>query len=408
MAAEPPKPKDTLSLAEARRVALAAQGLAGARPAGRSRWPSVAATIDRLGFLQIDSVNVLVRSHYLPLFSRLGDYDRAALDRHGFTHGRHRTLFEYWAHEACLLPLSFHPLLRWRMARAARYETGTAARAAEHRKREKYYREVLKEIEQRGPLAASDLEDPGKRAGPWWGWTKGKGALERLFWTGEVTSAGRRGFERVYDLTERVIPAEILALPTPSERDAIRALALAGARALGIGTELDVRDYFRLPPQETRRALAELVEEGALVPVMVAGWAKPAYLAAGAEMPRRATASALLSPFDPLVFFRPRAERLFGFHYRIEIYTPQPKRKYGYYVLPFLHRGQLAARLDLKAERAEGFLSVGGSHAEAGADHHGLSADVAAELRLMAQWLGLGDVRVAANGDLARALARHF
>ncbi|HVZ13324.1 MAG TPA: crosslink repair DNA glycosylase YcaQ family protein [Bauldia sp.] len=408
MAAELPPPKDILSLAEARRVALAAQDFAGAKPAGRSRWPGVAATIDRLGFLQIDSVNVLVRSHYLPVFSRLGDYDRAALDRHGFTHGRHRTLFEYWAHEACLLPLAYHPLLRWRMARAARYETSTPARAAEHRAREKYYRQVLREIERRGPLAASELEDPGKRSGPWWGWTKGKGALERLFWTGEVTSAGRRGFERVYDLTERVIPAEVLALPTPGEREAIRALALAGARALGIGTELDIRDYFRLPPQETRRAIAELVEEGAIRPVTVDGWDKPAYLAAGADMPRRVTASALLSPFDPLVFFRPRAERLFGFHYRIEIYTPQPQRKYGYYVLPFLHRGRLAARLDLKAERGAGILAVRGSHAEAGADHHGLATDVASELRLMAGWLGLGEVRVSPNGDLARALARHF
>jgi len=390
--------RTSLSLAEARRIALAAQGFDGASRDGRSRWPSVAATVDRMGFLQIDSVNVLVRSHYLPVFSRLGDYDRATLDRHGFTHTTHRTLFEYWAHEACLLPLRFHPLLRWRMARAA------AAKRADRA----YIARVKREVAERGPVAASDLEDPGERSGPWWGWRKGKAALEHLFRTGEVTSAGRRGFERIYDLTERVLPAATLALPTPAEPDAMRQLALAGAEALGVATAMDIRDYFRLPPKEAARAIAELVEEGAIVPVTVEGWDKTAYLTRDAAQPRRLAASALLSPFDPVVFFRPRAERLFGFHYRIEIYTPEPKRKFGYYVLPYLHRGMLVARIDLKAERGEGVLAARAAHIEAGVDAADVAEGLAAELRRMATWLGLEQVRVSPTGNLSAALMRHF
>jgi uncharacterized protein len=409
MPATLPLPKASLTNAEARRIGLAAQGFGRRKTAGRSPWPAIAATIVDIGFLQLDSVNVLVRSHYLPVFSRIGDYDRAALDRHGFEGGKHRAMFEYWAHEASLLPLQVQPLLRWRMARAKRYIGSTPARAEAHRHQRAYYRAILREVERRGPIAASDLEDPGERSGPWWGWHRGKGALERLFHTGEVTSAGRRGgFERVYDLTERVIPSDILALPTPLERDAIRELAAAGARAFGVATELDIRDYFRLPVAEARQAIAELVEEGALVPVSVDGWDKPAYLAAGAEAPRRIAATALLSPFDPLVWFRPRTERLFDFHYRIEIYTPQTKRKFGYYVLPFLHQGRLKARVDLKAEREAGVLAVRGAHVERGADRDGLAPALAAELGRMAKWLGLGSVRIDRNGDLAESLAKHF
>ncbi|MEJ0012380.1 MAG: crosslink repair DNA glycosylase YcaQ family protein [Bauldia sp.] len=409
MPADLPPPKTSLTADEARRIALAAQGFAHRKTAGRSPWPAVAATIDRLGLLQLDSVNVLVRSHYLPVFSRLGDYDRAALDKRGFASGKERTLFEYWAHEASLLPLRLQPLLRWRMDRARRLVDHTPARAKAHRELRAYYRAILKEVAARGPIAASELQDPGERSGPWWGWHKGKGALERLFHTGEVTSAGRRGgFERVYDLPERVIPADILAVPTPSERDAIRELALMGARAFGVATEADIRDYFRLPIPEARKALAELAEEGALIPAAVEAWDKPAYLAADAETPARVTASALLSPFDPLVWFRPRTERVFDFHYRIEIYTPQAKRRFGYYVLPFLHRGRLRARVDLKAERDSGTLAVRGAHAEAGADRDAIAPDLAAELRRMAAWLGLAEIRVSPNGDLAAALAKHL
>jgi uncharacterized protein YcaQ len=409
MPATPHKPAASLTADEARRIALAAQGFGRKPTAGRSPWSVVSGAIDTIGFLQLDSVNVLVRSHYLPAFSRVGDYDRGALDRHGFALGKPHTLFEYWAHEACLLPFHFQPLLRWRMDRARRLQGHTEARAKHHRELRAYYRAILKEVERRGPIAASELEDPGERSGPWWGWHKGKGALERLFHTGEVTSAGRRGgFERVYDVPERVIPSDVLSRPTPSEPDAIRELALFGARAFGIATETDIRDYFRLPIPECRRAIAELVEEGKLIPAAVQGWDKPAYLGPGAARPARGTATALLSPFDPLVWFRPRTERIFGFHYRIEIYTPQAKRKYGYYVLPFLHRGRLKARIDLKADREAGVLAVRGSHGEDGVDHDGLAPDLAGELRRMANWLGLEDVRVHQSGDLAGALASYL
>jgi uncharacterized protein YcaQ len=315
MPAQPHKPEISLTADEARRIALAAQGFARRLTAGRSPWGVVSDVVDRMGFLQLDSVNVLVRSHYLPIFARIGDYDRAAIDRRGFALGTPHAMFEYWAHEASLLPLRFQPLLRWRMERARRLQGHTEERAKHHREMRAYYRAILKEVERRGPIAASELEDPGERSGPWWGWHRGKGALERLFHTGQITSAGRRGgFERVYDVPGRVIPADVLALPTPSERDAIRALAAFGAGALGIATEADIRDYFRLPIPECRAAIAELVEEGTLVPATVDGWDKPAYLAAGAATPARLTATALLSPFDPLVCFRPRTERIFDVH----------------------------------------------------------------------------------------------
>ena len=398
MPAADQKSAASLTLNEARRVALAAQGFA--RPtAGRSPWRNVEAAIERMALLQLDSVNVLVRSHYLPVFSRLGDYDRAAIDRQGFAGGASRRLFETWAHEASLLPVRFEPLLRWRMERA-QHRKGWQVRGGR-----RYLDKVLAEIGARGALAASELEDPGKRTGHWWGWHKGKAALEHLLRTGEVTAAGRRGFERLYDLTERVLPPEILATPTPAEHDAIRALALAGARALGVGTETDIRDYFRLPVGEARRAIDELVEVGVLIPITVAGWDKVAYLHADAARPTRSTPTALLSPFDPLVWFRPRTERLFGFHYRLELYTPQSKRKYGYYVLPFLHAGRLSARFDLKAMREAGCLEVRAAYAEKGVDAPEVARAAAAELRRLAAWLGLGDVRVLPRGDLAGPLA---
>lgn len=409
MPATLPPPKVSLTNAEARRIALAAQGFGRRKTAGRSGYATIASAIDDMALLQLDSVNVLIRSHYLPVFSRIGDYDRAALDRRGFQNGARRQFFEYWAHEASLLPLRFHPLMRWRMDRARRLIGYTPALAEEHRKARAYYRAVLKEVERHGPMAASDLEDPGERSGPWWGWHKGKGALEHLFSTGEITSAGRRGgFERVYDLTERVIPPEVMAMPTPHEADAIRELADAGARAFGVATEMDIRDYFRLPVLEARKAVGELVEEGRLTPVSVDGWDKPAYLASGAAAPRRLAATALLSPFDPLVWFGPRTERLFDFHYRIEIYTPQAKRRFGYYVLPFLHNGKLSARVDLKAQREEGILEVRAAHLEPRGDRHRLAPDLAVELERLAKWLGLGAVRVLPRGDLAEALGRRF
>lgn len=401
--------RDVLTAEEARRIALAAQGFGGRRNAELSSWRQVAPAIRRMGLLQLDSVNVLVRSHYLPTYSRIGAYDRAALDARAFAGGRKRAMFEYWAHEASLLPLDLHPWMRWRMRRAAAgigIYSGIAKFATENRD---YVRAVVDEIGRRGPLAASELDDPGTRSGPWWGWHKGKTALEYLFWAGEVTTGQRRGFERVYDLPERVIPSEIGAAATPDEPDAIRALTLAGARAHGVATEVDIRDYFRLPNAETRTALRELVEEGALVPVRVEGWQQAAYLAADAEIPARATPTALLSPFDPLVWHRPRTERIFDFHYRLEFYTPEPKRTFGYFVMPFLHRGRLEARVDLKADRAAGRLRVLGVFAEEGLRRPDAMLEaLAAELRHLATWLGLADVDVESDAPLAVILKGYF
>jgi uncharacterized protein YcaQ len=355
----------------------------------------------RTALLQIDSVNVLTRAHYLPLFSRLGAYPRALLEAAAWR--RPRSLFEYWAHEASLLPLDLHPLLRWRMARAEHGDTWTGLRAFAGPRRGEADA-LLRRIETDGPLAASDLDGP-RGEGGWWGWSEGKRALEWLFWSGRITTATRRGsFERVYDLTERVIPAAILATPTPSDADAHRDLIRISARSLGVATAGDLRDYFRLAPQDFRPRLAELVESGELVPVNVEGWRQGAFLDPAARLPRRIAARALLAPFDPVVWERERTQRLFGLRYRIEIYTPAHKRLHGYYVLPFLFGDRIAARVDLKSDRAAGALRVQSAHAEPDAPAH-LAQALAAELALMARWLDLERVAVAGPGDLAPALA---
>lgn len=359
--------------------------------------------IRRLNLLQIDSVNVVTRSHYLPLFSRLGAYPQAALDERAFG-GKKRALFECWAHEASLLPLELHPLMRWRMARA-RAGNGTYKSMDQFGREERsYLKKVLAFVTANGPTAASEVPGGGKAEGGWWGWSKGKLALETLFDQGLVTTATRDGFERLYDVPERVIPAEVLSEETPAEADAIRRLTDLSARALGVGTEIDIRDYFRLPIPETKRAIAELVEDGMLIPVSIEGWKPQAYLHRDAKLVRKAGGTALLSPFDPIVWERSRAERLFSFHYRIEIYTPAPKRKFGYYVLPFLHHDQIAGRVCLKADRQAGVLRANASHHEAHADPAQAAAALAAELRLMSGWLGLGDVVAGAAGNLAPAL----
>jgi uncharacterized protein YcaQ len=406
----PPRRGDTLSPAEARRAALAAQGLAAPRRAVPASAAAIERAIGRLGLLQLDSVSVLVRAHYLPLFARLGPYERGLLDRlaaHDGTALRpaRRRLFEYWAHEASLLPVGLQPLLRWRMARAQRGERVWGGLMEIARARPALVEQVLAELRDRGPLGVSDLgEAAGQRSGPWWGWSDGKAVLEWLFWTGRITAAGRRGFERLYDLPERVLPPSVLASPTPAEDDAQRALLRLAARALGVATEADLRDYFRLPTADARARLRELVEAGELQPVTVAGWRQPAYLAPGARLPRRAQGTALLAPFDPLIWERARTERLFGFSYRLEIYTPAARRRHGYYVLPFLLDGRLVARTDLKAERAASRLLVRGAHAEPGADEPRVAAALAAELGLMAGWLGLERVVVEGGSELCRAL----
>lgn len=394
--------KTALSNAEARRIALAAQHFDSASTLRSAR--DVASLVRRLGAVQIDSVNVLVRSHYLPLFSRLGAYAHELLDRAAYAE-RNRSLFEYWGHEASLLPVEMYPLFRWRMERA-RCGEGTWGRlrryATEH---QDLVDAALAQIREHGPLGASELESAGKSRGGWWGWSQGKEILEWLFWTGQVTTAKRRNFERLYDLTERSLPAPIIALPTPSKEQAQRSLMTTAARALGVATLRDLRDYFRLPTQDAAQRLDELIESGVLLPVAIEGWKRQAYLHRDARLPRKVEAAALLSPFDSLIWERQRTERLFDFAYRLEIYTPAHKRQHGYYVLPFLLNDRLVGRVDLKSDRARGRLQVRGGSAEAGVNVRKIAAPLARELRSLANWLGLEDVEVTSRrGELLKLL----
>jgi uncharacterized protein YcaQ len=398
-----------LSAAAARRIALAAQGFAEPRPAGRVDVRHIRKTIDTVGLLQLDSVNVFCRSHYMPVFSRIGPYPRDTLDRlagHVDRPSARRELFEYWAHEASLVPFALQPLLRWRMARAHEDAWGGLRRHA--RDAPGTVQAVFDLVRDQGPLRARETgaERAARAPSEMWNWHDGKLSLEYLFWSGRVTAANRVNFERRYDMPERVLPAAVLEAPTPSDEDAQRELVRVAARALGVATEPDLGDYFRLPRGDSKRRVAELVEAGELAPVEVEGWNAPAYLWPAARRPRRVHARALLTPFDSLVWFRPRTERLFGFHYRIEIYTPAAKRRYGYYVLPFLLGDRLVARVDLKSDRSRGALRVQGAFAEDGVDPEHVAAELAEELATVAGWLGLDRVVAAPNGDLAPALAR--
>jgi uncharacterized protein YcaQ len=381
---------EKLSLQTARRIALAAQSFGVPRPA-KVNAGHLRRIVVRLQLHQIDSVNVIARAHYLPAFSRLGVYDRGLLDRAAWGPKSKRALFEYWAHEASLLPLELHPLLRWRMAEAERGEIGWNHLRAYAREHRKDALAVLDRIRADGPLAASDFEE-GKSPSGWWEWGSTKRALEWLFWSGLITTATRRAsFERVYDLPERVLPRDILALSTPSPEDAKRALVDRSARAHGIATAIDLRDYFRLDPQSARQAVDVLVESGILIPVAVEGWKQPAYLHREARIPRRIRGQALLAPFDPLVWERARTERLFDFRYRIEIYTPAHKRVHGYYVLPFLLDEALVGRVDLKADRQSAQLLVRQVTWEPGAPPDARER-LGVELKLMADWLGLDTI----------------
>jgi uncharacterized protein len=397
-----------LSAAAARRIALAAQGFGRPRPATAPGTRQIRELISRLGVLQLDSVNVFSRAHYMPVFSRLGPYDRTLLDRlsgHDSNH-RGRRLVEYWAHEASLIPVENQPLFRWRMAAVDGEAWGSISRVI--RERPELVADTLQLVNERGPIRASatGIPRPDPRPGHMWNWHDGKVALEYLFFTGQVTAAGRVNFERLYDLPERVLPAEILTSETPDHAEAQRELVRIAAAALGIATEPDLGDYFRLPRADSKARVTDLVAAGELVEVAVEGWGAPAYLWPEARRPRRIEARALLSPFDSLVWFRPRAERLFGFRYRIEIYVPAAKRVHGYYVLPFLLGDTLVARVDLKSDRQAGSLLVQGAFAENGTDREHVAAELAAELRLTAAWLGLDDVVVRGRGDLAPALQR--
>ena len=394
---------ESLSALQARRIALLAQGFGDRRSAspGKAQLKRV---FDRVGLIQIDSVNVLSRSHYLPPFARLGGYDHADLD--ALAWGRRKALFEYWGHEASLIPVDYQPLLRWRMSRAEAGVGTYSGLARFGREKRAYIEQVLDQIRRRGPLSAGDLEAAGKGAGGWWGWSDGKRAVEWLFWAGLVTTATRRGFERLYDLPERVLPKSVIDTPTPKVEDAQRGLVEIAARSMGVATETDLRDYFRMAPDDARARIAELAEDGVLIPVQVKGWGKPAWRHHQAPRPRRVEATALLSPFDSLIWRRERAERLFGFHYRIEIYVPAEKRTHGYYVLPFLQDERLTARCDLKADRQAGVLRVQAVHREDHADPHRIAPDLADRLRDMAGWLGMNDVAVKGHGETAEALRR--
>jgi uncharacterized protein YcaQ len=396
-----------LSLARARRIALAAQGFARPRPTKPPDAGQIVRLVGRLGALQLDSVNVFTRAHYMPIFSRLGPYDRSKLDRIA-GHGEgpiDRRLVEYWAHEASLIPLELHPLFRWRMADVDREAWGSIARVI--REQPDLVAETLELVARDGPIRARDTGAvrAAPRPGHMWNWHEGKVALEHLFFTGQVAAARRVNFERLYDTVERVLPARILEEPTRSLPDAQRELVRIAARALGVATEPDLGDYFRLPRGDSNARVAELAAAGELVEVEVEGWTAPAYLWPEAREPRRLDARALLSPFDSLVWFRQRTERLFGFRYRIEIYTPAAKRTYGYYVLPFLFGDAIVARVDLKSDRARGALLVQSAFAEPGIDRTHIAAELADELRLVAGWLGLDEVLVAPRGDLAGELA---
>jgi uncharacterized protein YcaQ len=391
----------SLSVAEARRIALSGQ-LFTSRTAAPRGVRSVEAIVHRLGALQIDSVNVLVRSHYLPLFSRFGPYARELLDRSAY--GPKRVLFEYWGHEASLLPVEWHPLFRWRMQRAQSGE-GVWGRLKRYATtHQDLVTAVLAQLRERGPLGAGDLAANTRGKGGWWGWSQSKEILEWLFWTGVVTTAQRRNFERLYDFTERVVPAEILAAPLDND-EAQRRLMTISAQALGVATLRDLRDYYRLPTAHASARLAELVESGVLQPVSVEGWKQQAYLHADARCPRSVDACALLSPFDSLIWERQRTERLFDFHFRLEIYTPAHKRQHGYYVLPFLLGDRLVGRVDLKSDRQRACLQVRGGSVEAKVAVGRVVEPLSKKLAELATWLGLERVEVTSRrGDLMRAL----
>jgi uncharacterized protein len=401
-----------LTADQARRVAVAAQGFAEAKPPGVVNRSHLKRLISRIQVLQLDSVSVSVRAHYAPVFSRLGPYDRDVVDRAAWSHSARspRLLVEYWAHEAALMTVDDWPLLRWRMREYTHGRWGTEI----VRKNGKLADDVIAAVADLGPSTAGQIEahlasEPRGRKGPWWDRSDTKWVAEALFASGVLTTATRVGFARHYDLTENVLPPDVVARHVDDD-EAVRELALRAATALGVATETDIRDYFRLGARQAKPAIAELISAGALEEVEVDGWTAPGYLPVGQIVPRRDRGTALLCPFDPLVFFRPRVERVFQFHYRIEIYTPAPKRQYGYYVWPFLLDGRLVGRVDLKAERTRPdgatALHVVGAFTEPGESPSRVAGALAGELRSMAAWLDLSEVTVGERGDLIGALGR--
>jgi uncharacterized protein len=398
----------TMTEGAARRTALAAQGFADPRPTAVPSRRHLLRVLSRVQLIQLDSVNVAVRAHYMPLFSRLGAYPAALIDEAAWSHSarKPRLLVEKWAHEASLIPVEDWPLLHLgKRAGWWRHYENVVNRSPG------LVQEVLAAVKERGPIGAGALEreilgeDNKREKGTWWDRSDVKHICEYLFGIGELTTGSRRSFERLYDLTERVVPPEVLSRQVPAD-EAARELVERSARALGVATEPELRDYYRLAPDTNRRAVAELLEAGVLEPVAVRGWSRKAYRHVDAKTPRQIKGRALLCPFDPLIWERDRTERMFGFRYRIEIYVPEPKREYGYYVFPFLLDGELVARVDLKADRANGLLRVQGAFAESGVDTARVLVELAQELRAMAGWLGLSAVAVAKKGNLASALGK--
>ncbi|MGD9989568.1 winged helix-turn-helix domain-containing protein [Pseudonocardia sp.] len=395
----------------ARRTVLAAQGFADGRPTGPVTRRHLQRVLGRLHLLQLDSVNVAVRAHYMPLFARLGAYPRELVDDAAWSHSsrRPRLLAEYWAHEACLLPVEDWPLLLSGAKRRSwwRHYGPLVEREPQ------LVADVLAAVKELGAVGAGTLENalrgrstPRPPGATWWERSDVKRICEYLFGVGELTTGTRVHFRRLYDLPERVLPAAVLGAPPVPEDEAARRLVRKAVAALGIATEPELRDYYRLGPARNSRALAELVEAGEVERVGVRGWKRPAFRDPAARAPRQVTGRALLCPFDPLIWERARAERIFGFRYRIEIYVPEPEREYGYYVFPFLLDGQLVARVDLKSDRATATLRVKGAFVEEGVDETRVAAELAAELRVMADWLGLTDLDVGERGGLAPALDR--
>lgn len=391
-----PRPQ-TLSRAQARRIVLAAQGLAAPRPPGRVDRGHLRKLFARLGLVQMDSVNVLVRAHYMPAFSRLGPYDRSLLDGMAY---RDHELFEYWGHESSLIRADLEPLFRWRMREPHQW-SGMRQVGVQHAD---LVEAVLAAVLERGPVSAGDLDAGTERTDPWWGWGQTKRVLEHLFHEGRVGAVRRGSFERAYCDPETVVPPAVRAVPTPDRRDALVALLAQASRAYGLGTAKDLAEFFRLPIREVRVLVEEMAAAGTLERVAVEGWSEPAYLDPRARLPRRVDACALVSPFDSVMWSRDRVERIFDFRYRIEIYLPAPQRTFGYYVLPFLLGDRYVARVDLKADRAGARLWVRTAHAEPGADEGEVALRLAGELATMAQWLGLDRVDVDPEGDLAPAL----
>ncbi len=398
-------PRERISRAAARRIALAAQGFGGERAQRPPNMRDVQSLVNRLGQFQIDSINVVTRAQFMPLYSRLGAYDVDLLAR--AAHRPPRRLFEYWGHAASLIDVNLQPALRFRMREGFRDVWAGVQRVAQENPDLVEF--VREEVAARGPISARQLEveEVRDRSNWGWNWSSVKTALEWLFYLGEVSSAYRNTqFERVYDLPERVLPRAVLNRPTPSPEESVRVLVRRAASALGVAGEFCLRDYFRTRLDMTRTAIAELVEAGELLPVTVEGWgSKPTYLWHQARHPRTVRARALLSPFDSMIFERARLEKLFDFFYRIEIYVPEPKRIHGYYVYPFLLGDRFVARVDLKADRARGVLRVNSAWLEPGADANETAVELGAELATMAGWLGLSGVEILPRGDLAPALS---